>query len=195
MARLRNGSRCVSADLRADLDVTRGCTVSGVITQRFGDVNINCGISAAVAPNHEVISGVGACDSDDILMFNIIRRSAATATELARLTGAAHTAGVREGGRFAPARGPPRPSWPARRAPCYVLAMDRAYWTKKLRGAEAELEAATTHTAAACEGGIEGARGRAGRKAEATRYPSQGGGGRRVTCSISGRRMPRPSRL
>ena len=50
--------------------------------------------------------------------------------------------------------------------------MDREYWTKQLREAEAELEAATKRTevdAAAkklqrAKGGAEGARGRAGRR-------------------------------
>jgi hypothetical protein len=56
----------------------------------------------------------------------------------------------------------------------YIPGMDREYWTKALREAERELEAATTRTAvnAAAKklqraGGAEGARGDASRAADA----------------------------
>jgi hypothetical protein len=40
-----------------------------VFTLRFDDgFNNSCGISAAVTPNHEMISGVAACESGEILM-------------------------------------------------------------------------------------------------------------------------------
>jgi hypothetical protein len=33
-----------------------------------------CGISAAATASHEAISGVGACDNGEILMFNMVKR-------------------------------------------------------------------------------------------------------------------------
>jgi hypothetical protein len=73
--RFNSRSHCPSAELRGSFEVNRGCTVVGVFTLRFDDgFNNSCGISAAVTPNHEMISGVAACESSEILMFNMVQK-------------------------------------------------------------------------------------------------------------------------
>jgi hypothetical protein len=72
--RFKRGSRCASAELRAALEVNRNCTISGTITLRFNDgPNPSCGVNAAVTQDRQVISGVGACENDDLFMFNMVK--------------------------------------------------------------------------------------------------------------------------
>jgi hypothetical protein len=75
----RSESRCLNSDLRATLDIRSNCTIRGRITQRFDDGGFSeCGISAAVTRDRELISGIGICVDDldfvDVLMFNMVRR-------------------------------------------------------------------------------------------------------------------------
>jgi hypothetical protein len=74
----RSGSKCVGGDLRANLEIRPNCTIRGVIRHRFDDGgSFECGVSAAVTRDRELISGVAACESelfDPILMFNMVRR-------------------------------------------------------------------------------------------------------------------------
>jgi hypothetical protein len=71
-ARLTRDSACLGGALRGQLEVTKGCTIQGVIELR--EISVDCGISAAVTPDHDVVSGIAACDNGDGFLFNLIRR-------------------------------------------------------------------------------------------------------------------------
>jgi hypothetical protein len=73
--RVKSGSRCLSNALRATFEVSQSCTVVGEITLPLGNAPVtDCGISAAVTQSHEMISGVGECENDDIFLFNMVKR-------------------------------------------------------------------------------------------------------------------------
>jgi hypothetical protein len=73
--RFASESRCPGSDLRGRFEVSNSCVIAGIISQRFGaGGRIDCGISAAATASHEMISGIGACDNGDILIFNMVRR-------------------------------------------------------------------------------------------------------------------------
>jgi hypothetical protein len=73
--KLRSGSKCAGSTLRADeLQVSNSCRITGAFMQRSEEGRMRCSLSAALAADKQIISGLGECEEGTFFLFNMVRR-------------------------------------------------------------------------------------------------------------------------
>jgi hypothetical protein len=73
--KFRSGSRCAGTSLRSDgLQVSNSCRISGAFVQRSEEDRMRCSVTAALAADKQIISGLGECGENTFFLFNMVRR-------------------------------------------------------------------------------------------------------------------------
>ena len=76
--RVMFGSSCfddlgTTSTVAGDLTVRPGCRILGSITRNVEGASIRCEIDASLAPDKQTGAGVGACESGEIFLLNIVK--------------------------------------------------------------------------------------------------------------------------